>query len=69
MEHGEGCGPSPLRSVSRDDIRRSRRSANHMAIVTTTAETSWEIFLTMEPPLRNSCQRLRALEPTTIWVI
>ena len=30
---------------------------------------SWEIFLTMEPPLRNSCHRLRALEPTTIWVI
>lgn len=30
---------------------------------------SWEIFLTMEPPLFNSCQRLLALEPTTIWVI
>ena len=30
---------------------------------------SWEIFLTMEPPLFNSCHRLRALEPTTIWVI
>ena len=57
MEHGEGCGSSPLRPVSRDDPARSRKSITHRAIapsaapkakVTTTAR---RLFMIDSDPL------------------